>query len=282
MRFAIDMPAFGGFDDPEFLIEAARLAEASGWDGVHLWDHINWPYDAPRPTSDAFLCLAALALATERIQLGVMVSPLPRRQPHEVARVASTLHRLSGGRFMLGVGSGGGREHDAAEFAAFGLAEDARTRGEQLDEALEVVLALWSGEPVHHRGPHYTADGVTFLPATPWSATDPAIPIWVGGFWGRPKPLRRAARFNAYAPIRAESKHWLPADVATARERLAAVEAGPHQPAIVFGGGTGRSDAGRLDDLAGAGLDWWSEVLTPWDGDRDIALARIAAGPVIR
>lgn len=278
MRFAIDLPAFDAFSDPAFLSRLARLAESCGWDALHLWDHVNWPYDAPHETADAWVSLGAIAAVTERIQLGVMVCPLPRRLPQEVARQAVTLHRLSGGRFVLGVGSGGGDAFDAAEFGAFGMTADARTRGEQLDEALEVITALWSGNPVAHRGPHYTADGVTFTPAAPWRQGAAAIPIWVGGSWRAPRPLRRAARYDAYAPTRTDGGTWTPEDITTARTRLADAGAPPPLP-LVCGGTSTPADRNLLVALGRAGLTWWSETLMPWQLDAGPALERVAAGP---
>lgn len=224
-----------------------------------------------------------VAQATTRVKVAMVVCPLPRRLPHEVARQATTMHQLTGGRFVLGVASGGGEGFDAAEFAAFGASTDARTRGEQLDEGLEVVLALWSGEPVHHRGRHWTADGVAFRPASPWVAGAAPVPVWVAGGWGRARPRRRAARFDAYLPIRPEGPGWMADDVALARRQLDADRpvdlAG--RSALVLGGQTGGpGGADHLASLEEAGLDWWSEGLWAPGRDVDAALARVSAGPL--
>lgn len=281
MRSAIDIPAFGAFADIPLLTRAAREAESVGWDAFLLWDHISWAVHSPVRTADAWLAAAVIAAATERIQIGMAVSPLPRRLPQEVARQATTLHDLSGGRFILGVGSGGGGAFDEAEFGAFGMATDPKTRGAQLDEALEVIIALWSGGPVSHRGRHFTADGISFSPASPYAPGSASVPIWVGGRWGRRVPLRRAARYDAYLPIREDPTPWLPDDVATARRQLA--EAQPpgteHPVAVVLGGRTGPADAVRLAELDGSGLDWWSEGMPPWDRSTDEVFDRIARGP---
>ena len=79
MNFAIDTPNFGDFADPLLLAQLAREAEAAGWDGFFLWDHIGagWPY----PVGDPWVQLAAMAMTTERIKIGTTVTPLPRRRP---------------------------------------------------------------------------------------------------------------------------------------------------------------------------------------------------------
>ena len=282
MRCAVDLPTFADYADLALVARVAAAAEDAGWDAVHLWEHVNWPFGAPLPTADPWLAAAVVAQATTRVQIAMMVCPIPRRLPHEVARQATTMHQLTGGRFVLGVGSGGGGDFDSAEFSAFGASADARTRGDQLDEGLDVVLALWSGEPVNHRGPYWTADGVTFLPASPWVADRAAIPVWVAGTWGRARPRRRAARFDAYAPIRPDGPDWTVDDVAVARRQLdAGRPAGlPGRCAVVLGGTTDGGDgAARLAAFDAAGLDWWSEGL--WSPGRDVegALRRIAAGP---
>lgn len=79
MYFAIDTPNFGDYSEPRLLAELARDAEAAGWDDFFLWDHIgaNWPF----PVGDPWIALAARAMATERIKLGPLVTPLPRHRP---------------------------------------------------------------------------------------------------------------------------------------------------------------------------------------------------------
>ena len=70
-----------------------------------------------------------------------------------------------------------------------------------LDETLDILAAAWSGEPVHHRGEHYMVDGMRFLPRP---IQRPRIPIWVAGFYGKPRPLRRAARYEGFFPVGVE------------------------------------------------------------------------------
>src|SRR5215471_11888824 len=119
MRFALDTPNFGDYSDPRLLAELARDAEIAGWDGFFLWDHIgaNWSF----PMCDPWVALAAMAMATARITVGTLVTPLPRRRPWKLARETVTLDRLSKGRLILGVGIG---SDFGREYSAFGEAAD--------------------------------------------------------------------------------------------------------------------------------------------------------------
>ena len=116
----------------------AREAELAGWDGFFVWDHLastGSPVGAstgPERLADPWITLAAVVMATERIRIGPMVTPLPRRRPWKVAREAVTLDHLSGGRLILSVGAGfpGILEE---EFAGFGEETDALLRAAMLD-----------------------------------------------------------------------------------------------------------------------------------------------------
>jgi alkanesulfonate monooxygenase SsuD/methylene tetrahydromethanopterin reductase-like flavin-dependent oxidoreductase (luciferase family) len=95
LRYGVYLPPFGPFGDPKVLVELAVRAEAAGWDGVFLWDHV---VSDARPIADPWTMLAAIAQATEKLLLGPTVTPLARRRPWIVARHASTVSRLSNGR----------------------------------------------------------------------------------------------------------------------------------------------------------------------------------------
>src|SRR5688572_4432084 len=116
MRFAINVPNFGPFADPLAVVELAQAADAAGWDGFFLWDHVLWRDQKSLPVADPWVTLAAMAQATKRIRLGPLVTPLPRRRPWQVAREAATLDALSGGRVTLGVGIGGDWFGDYSHF----------------------------------------------------------------------------------------------------------------------------------------------------------------------
>lgn len=197
MRFhsALWLPLFDELADARVVAEVAALAEEAGWDGLFVWDHIRWQSPV-RAVADPWITLTAAAMATERLQLGPMVTPLGRRRPAMVARQAVTLDRLSGGRLTLGVGIGSDRFGE--EFSRFGDETDDRRRAEMTDEALAVLRAAWSGEPVDHHGTHYTVDQVEFLPRP---VQPRGVPIWIAGFPGKVRPRRRAARHDGFFPV---------------------------------------------------------------------------------
>src|SRR2546429_6056841 len=108
----VAVPNFG--DEPTGLIELGVAAEAAGFDGSFLWDHIVFSNsgDGP-PIIDPWLVLAVVAARTSRIRLGTMITPVPRRRPWQLARQITSLDRLSGGRGILGggIGSPAHRDH---------------------------------------------------------------------------------------------------------------------------------------------------------------------------
>jgi len=133
-------------------------------------------------------------MATEKIRLGIMVTSLSRRRPWMVVRETVSLEHLSNGRLILGVGLGDPAQW---EYGSFGEDVNPIARAKQLDESLEILVGLWSGEPFQFCGDHYQLDEMVFLP-TPLQK--PRIPIWVGGFWPNKPPLRRAARYEGTFP----------------------------------------------------------------------------------
>jgi alkanesulfonate monooxygenase SsuD/methylene tetrahydromethanopterin reductase-like flavin-dependent oxidoreductase (luciferase family) len=189
VRTGLTLPIFDGLADPRLLAELAATAEGAGWDGVFVWDHVV--YRAPvRAATDAWIATAAMAMRTERVALGALVTPLARRRPQVVARQAVALDHLSGGRLVLGVGLG--LDRSGGELSRFGEELDDRRRAAMLDEALDVLAALFAGGPVDHRGEHYTATVDTFLP-TPVRGH---LPTWVAARWPHRRPIRRAARHD--------------------------------------------------------------------------------------
>lgn len=270
MKFAINVPNFGAFGDPRLIAGLAREAEANGWDGMFIWDHVMWTHPQNFPVTEPWVTLAAMAVATERIRIGAMVTPLPRRRPWQVARQATTLDHLSGGRAVLGVGLGGDWFGD---YSRFGEPADDRTHGGQLDEALEVVCGLWSGEPFSYAGTHYTVRDTQFLP-TPLQ--QPRIPIWVAGVWPGTKPFRRAARYDGVAPIGRTDAPVTPEDV---RALLAYIQ--PHRAAdgpydVVLSGAVLARE--QYAALAEAGATWYQDGFVAED-DVDEVRAHIRRGP---
>ena len=234
MKFAVDTPPFGTFGDARLLADLAAATEAAGWDGFFIWDHIL--YSDPVPFADPWIALAAMATATERIRLGPLVTPLPRRRPWKLAREAVTLDHLSAGRLTLGVGLG---IDFWREYSAFpGEAEDDVERALLLDEGLEIVTRLWSGEPATWAGERLSVEGVSFRPRP---VQQPRIPIWTAALWppARPGPARRAARWDGVVPF-GIAGHLSPGDVRKLVDMV-----GEHRPA----------DAPPLDVCLDAPLD---------------------------
>jgi alkanesulfonate monooxygenase SsuD/methylene tetrahydromethanopterin reductase-like flavin-dependent oxidoreductase (luciferase family) len=279
--FAIGLPNVREYADPRLLVDLAGDAEAAGWDGVFLWDHIAREEDPSVPATDPWIAMAAMATRTQRVRLGIMVTPLARRRPWKVAREAVALDVLSGGRFTLGVGLGGGAQ---AEFAAFGESADPKVRAELLDEGLAVLDGLWSGEPFSFEGTHHRVSGAHF---TPRAVQEPRVPVWVAGRWPNHRPFRRAARWDGIFPVFDDVK-WgeMPAP-----ERLAeAVRyTRDHRPdgraafdvalECASAGEDRAADAAVAETYARAGLTWWIEALGWFRGSLDAMRERIRRGP---
>jgi alkanesulfonate monooxygenase SsuD/methylene tetrahydromethanopterin reductase-like flavin-dependent oxidoreductase (luciferase family) len=187
VKHGLFLPPFDALSDVALLADIAVDAEAAGWDGVFLWDHILRP--EPRPAADPWVALGVMAHVTERILLGPMVTPIARRRPQKLARETVTVDRLSAGRLILGLGLG---VDTGRELSGFGEVVDERERAAMLDEGIELLGRMWSGETVHHHGAHYTADNVTLLPP----ALRGRIPIWLAARTTNRAPLRRAARHD--------------------------------------------------------------------------------------
>jgi alkanesulfonate monooxygenase SsuD/methylene tetrahydromethanopterin reductase-like flavin-dependent oxidoreductase (luciferase family) len=213
VRSGLFVPLFGELANPVAVSRLAAEAEDAGWDGFFVWDHVRW-----RPpvldVADPWITLAAIATATTSIRLGPLVTPLARRRPAKVARETATLDQLCGGRLTLGVGLGSDRFGD--EFSITGEEVDDRQRGRMLDESVEILTAAWSGEPVRHEGEHYTIGGMRFLPRP---VQRPGVPIWVAGYAGNSKPMRRAARHQGFFPVDLQHPDQL-AEIVTAITKL--------------------------------------------------------------
>jgi alkanesulfonate monooxygenase SsuD/methylene tetrahydromethanopterin reductase-like flavin-dependent oxidoreductase (luciferase family) len=191
MKFAVNIPPF---TDPTVVVDIARDAEASGWDGLFLWDHLQWMPSVAPDVHDPWVLLGAIAQVTERVRIGTLVTPLCRRRAHMAAKHLLTLDHLSGGRVTLGVGLG---EPPDADFAAFGDEADPRVRAAMLDEKLEVLDGLLRGDRVDFDGAHVT----THAQLKPGPVQRPRPPIWVAGVVPNKRPLQRARRWDGVFPI---------------------------------------------------------------------------------
>ncbi|GCE50854.1 luciferase-like monooxygenase [Thermosporothrix hazakensis] len=189
MHYGITLPNVYNFAEPHLLADLAHTAEEAGWDGVFLWDTLHYLADG-QPVAEAWISLTAMAMRTRRVKLGTMVTAPTRRRPQKLAREAVTLDHVSNGRFILGVGIG---DIEDKGFTHFGEVLDAKQRAGMLDESLEIIQGLWSGEPFSYSGKYYQVDEIQFLP-TPLQK--PRIPIWVAGTWPNKGPMKRAARWD--------------------------------------------------------------------------------------
>jgi alkanesulfonate monooxygenase SsuD/methylene tetrahydromethanopterin reductase-like flavin-dependent oxidoreductase (luciferase family) len=276
IRYGISLPTGKECGDPNFLIELGVLAEHAGWEGVFLEDYVLFQGDPIAPTCDAFAVLAALAVRTERIVLGTAVTPLVRRRPWVVARQAAAVDQLSGGRMVLGVGLGdtGEAVGSDASFTHFGEERDARRRAEMLDEALEVVVGLWSGEPFGFHGRHYVVDEVIFRPPP---VQRPRIPIWIGGAYPNRGPTERALRWDGSFLYHRDDRPLDGDDVRALRARAG------DTPFDICAGGWGRlkdpeAERARIRAVAEAGATWWGEYILP--ADRQSMREAVARGPL--
>ena len=262
MRYGICLANIGSYADPRVGVRVAQAAEAAGWDGVFIWDHLAFAWGPP--AADPWITLAAIASATSRVRIGTAVTPVARRRPHVLAHQVATLDHLSGGRVVFGAGLGGVE----SEFGKFGEPTDARVRAELLDEGLELLRRLWSGEEVTHGGSHFTVDRVTLAP----KPVQERVPIWIGG--NRPASLRRAARWDGWLADSADPTGMTltPEDVARSVERI-----GRGDDFEV--GVLGQSDRGKPQEYAAAGATWWLENLHDMRGTLDEVLTLVAAGP---
>lgn len=276
--------------EPNLAVELAQLAEASGWDAFFVWEGI-W-------ATDPWATLAAAATVTERIRLGTMLTPVPRRRPWELAGQTMTVDRLSNGRVILSAGLGVPAEVER-RFWIFEDDPGRRVRAEQLDEGLELLQHLWRGEPFSYEGEHFRAEPTDeMLP--PAIVQQPRITTWVVGAWPRMKSMRRVAQYDGWIPnyappgtsptspeqqqrsytpeIAAEAIAWIGAE----RERLGLAD----RPFDVVqegttGGVDAKADAAVVRPWAEAGVTWWLEAdwQVPAAEVADSARRRLRAGP---
>jgi alkanesulfonate monooxygenase SsuD/methylene tetrahydromethanopterin reductase-like flavin-dependent oxidoreductase (luciferase family) len=277
MRFAVFLPNFGPFGDPDALVRLALDAESSGWHGFFIWDHIQLDGAETGPIVDPWVALTAVAAATSSLRIGTMITPLARRRPWKVARETVTLDRVSGGRLTLGVGLGYPAD---AEFGTFGEETDDRVRAAKLDEGLDILDGLWSGKELDYDGEHFKLSGAEFQPGP---VQQPRIPVWCGGWWPNRRPFRRAARWDGVAPELAPAG-GTPTPSQVGEIAAYVKEHGASDPFDIAVNGYSNEgaepEAGSIADYEAAGLTWWMERI---DTERlfsfDKAQQRVHAGP---
>jgi probable F420-dependent oxidoreductase len=262
VRYGICLANIGTYSDPRAAVRVARVAEKAGWESVFVWDHLAFVWGPS--AADPWVMLTAIAAATDTVRIGTAVTPVARRRPHVLAQTVATLDVFSGGRMVFGAGLGGSE----SEFGRFGEPTDAKVRAAMLDEGLDLLRHLWSGEEVDHHGEHYTAEGVTLAP----SPVQERLPIWIGG--NRKPSLRRAARWDGWiADSAAPTGMTLSAeDLARSIEFMGRGD--DFEVAVL-----GQTDRGDPADYEAAGATWWLENLHDLRGSPEDILELVAAGP---
>jgi alkanesulfonate monooxygenase SsuD/methylene tetrahydromethanopterin reductase-like flavin-dependent oxidoreductase (luciferase family) len=279
-RCAVGVPNVGPFGDPLLLVDLAVAAEEHGWDGFFVWDHLLYQ-DPSWHVADPLVVITAVAARTARIKIAVMVNVLARRRVGKVARESVTLDALSGGRLIVGAGLGS----LPAEFTAFGESGDPKVRAARMDESLQLLDTLGTGQPVTFYGEHLSAQGVTMLPRP---QQRPRIPIWCGGRWPNKAPFRRAARWDGVMPTHLRyglGETMPPEDLRAAVEFTLEhrTAGGPFDVALEghTDGATADRGGQHLVRYAQAGLTWWIEALGWWRGAPADAMVRVRQGPPV-
>lgn len=290
-EYGIVLPNWEVAGDTERLVEYGVAAEDAGWDGVFLADHLAMGGESGHPDfPDPWITLSGIAARTDEITLGSWVTPVPRRQPWQLARDLATLDRLSNGRVLLGTGLG-----RAFDYTTFGEPWDPKTLGAKYDEALDVITGLWTGEPFSYDGEHYTVNDAVLKP-TP--VQEPRIPIIVGGIWPNEKPFRRGSKWDGMIPhyrgdgvIPAEGIDGEQSDDLTIPERSGDPEAEVREMAEYYHGLS--EEAGELflpadpphasggweDVCRDVGVTWlYTRNLDPENG-WDLNMDRVRTGP---
>ena len=255
MKFGVTLPN----GDVRTVADLAHDAEEAGWDGVFIWDTLFG--------TDAWVALAAIAVRTRRIRFGTMLTPLSRRRPWKVANEVVTLDHLSGGRVILPVGLGAaGPEHPNSEFEKVGEEVNRKVRAELLDESLDILDGLWSGQPFSYAGKHYTVRDVTYAPAP---VQTPRVPIWVVGAWPRMKSMRRVLRCDGVLPVKMNADRSFadltPGDLREMKVYVAENRTLTTPFDIVMEDETPGDDPARAAEIvrpwAEAGATWWLEAV---------------------
>jgi probable F420-dependent oxidoreductase len=198
MRYLYQYPDFHGIEgdllDAGPVAEVATTAEGASWGGLSFTEHpvpsARWLQTGGHQTLDPFVALGHAAAMTTRLRLLTYLAVAPYRNPSLLAKAAATVDKLSGGRFVLGLGTG----YLRSEFRALGV--DFEERNALFDEALDVLGQHWSGEVFSYSGRHFEIRDAI---ARPRPIQQP-IPIWLGG--NSRLTLRRVAeRVQGWMPL---------------------------------------------------------------------------------
>ncbi|HCJ35572.1 MAG TPA: LLM class flavin-dependent oxidoreductase [Ktedonobacter sp.] len=222
-----------------------------------------------------------MAMRTERVRLGTMLTPVSRRRPWKLAREVATLDQLSKGRMVLPVGLGA---LDDAGFAKVGEATDRKIRAQMLDEGLAILAGLWSGRPFSYEGEYYHMEEMTFLPPPVQS---PRVPIWVVGAWPRKKSMRRVLRWDGLLPNKLNDDgsfaEITPADIGEMKRFIDEQRSETTPFDIIWEGRTPGEDRRKAAEIvrpwAEAGATWWMEAMWTAPNGPDDVRKRVRQGP---
>jgi alkanesulfonate monooxygenase SsuD/methylene tetrahydromethanopterin reductase-like flavin-dependent oxidoreductase (luciferase family) len=220
-----------------------------------------------------------MAMATSRIKLGPIVTPLPRRRPWKLARESVTVDHLSQGRLILGVGLGSDSFYK--EYSTYGESPDDILHGAMLDEGLDVLVQLWSGKAVSYTGQHYQLHDALFLPAP---LQRPRIPIWIAGVWPFKKPFRRAAHWDGVCPLKHAGQLMQPDDIQEMLTYIRQFRTSDEPFDVLASGNTSgterQKDLDTIMPYVEAGATWWQESFAGSDSlELEAVRTRIRQGP---
>ena len=265
MRFGFILP--GGTATQQ--LEQAVVADQAGWDGVFVWET---GYGL-----DPWSLLTAMAMRTDRVRLGTMLTPLPFRRPWKVAGQVTTLDQLSGGRAVLAVGLGAIDDALGHTEPEPGLS----TRAEMLDEGIDLITGLWTGSR-RFDGRHYQVnlEARADLPSSSMPVQQPRPPIWCVGVLPRPKSMERVLRCDGLIPQAmgdGGGREIQPSDILEIVDWLRQHGRSIDGFDIIAQGETPADDPKAAAEIvapwAEAGCTWWLD--SRW-GDLEVSAERLA------
>jgi probable F420-dependent oxidoreductase len=258
MRLGIHLPQYGRAAGPAAITAVARRAEALGFAGLWVSDHVIHPAEQTYPSPhlyDPLLTLAWAGAATERIGLGTSVLVLPQHNPLWLAKALASLDALSAGRLTVAAGVGWSER----EFTALGYGF--ANRGRRTDEIIDILRTCWREDPASFAGEHYRFDDVRIRPSPAHE-----IPIWIGG--------RADAAFER-AFRRGDGFHAIGLSLADAEPVARRVREQRPDPSFVLSVRTGWDPQGMDHGQIREELALWSEVgfqyvvAAPWRSSAD-------------
>jgi alkanesulfonate monooxygenase SsuD/methylene tetrahydromethanopterin reductase-like flavin-dependent oxidoreductase (luciferase family) len=266
MKIGLALPYSGA----KAVARWAKLAEESGWEGCFLGDAI-W-------CEDPMISLAAAAMVTRRICLSTMIIPVPLRRPWKIASESVALDHLSGGRLILGLGTG------ATWMGWQGFPDEVvnqKVRAEMLDECIDILTLLYRSKPFDYNGRHYhlnlTLLDEQYYPPKP--VQQPRIPLWIPAIWPRPKSLQRALKCDGIFVEKLNQEPVTPEDVRALKVYVEENRTLTTPFDIVATGSTAEltpeQRQERLREWEEAGATWWIEGM--WAEEPEQVEQRIAS-----